>query len=99
MCQATAEDGFTACFNLENGMTSTLDSSCASAVDIAPQMLMFGSDGLVQLVHGKELVLLRPEQEPERFRADSDTNPVRAAQERWLEQVCQALRSGEQTGP
>ena len=99
MCRATAEDGFTACFRLKNGVTSTLESSCTSAVDMTPQMALFGSAGVLQLVHGKELLLLRPEREPERFPGDGDANPVRAAQERWLDKVCRAVQSGQQTGP
>ena len=99
MQQATAEDAFTAWFKLINGVTSSLDSGCSSAVDLPSQIALLGTEGALQLTHGSELVLLRPDREPVRMPIEGNSNPVQVAQERWLDKVCRAVRTGEQVGP
>lgn len=99
MHKATAEDALTAWFRMKNGVTASIDTASSAAIDLPAQIVLFGSEGVLQLTHNAELVLLQPDQEPERFPAVSDGNPLRPAQERWLGKVCEAVNSKQQIAP
>lgn len=96
---ATAEDALTAWFRLKNGVTASIDTACSAAVNLPAQIVLFGSEGVLQLSHNAELVLMRPEQDPERFPVARDENPLGAAQERWLAKVCEAVKTRRQIAP
>jgi predicted dehydrogenase len=96
--EATAEDALTAWFRMENGVTASIDTSCSSAVDLSAQTTLLGTEGALRLTDNSELVLQRPGQEPERF-SNAAENPGAAAQAHWLAKVCEAIGSGQQTGP
>ena len=96
---ATAEDALTAWFRMKNGVTASIDTAYSAAVDMPAQIILYGSEGVVQLTHNAELLLMRPDQEPERFPVTACKNPLGLAQERWLAKVCDAVTAKQQIAP
>jgi len=97
--EATAEDALTAWFRMKNGVTASLDTAYAAAAELPAQIILLGTQGVLQLTEMSELVLHKPGQENVRFPAPAGSNAMRTALERWLGQVCEAVKSGQQTGP
>ncbi len=95
----TAEDAYSAWLTMANGVTATLDCASSAAVDLPGQITIFGTEGVLQLQHMAELVLMKPGKEPERLALSAESNPVSGAQQRWLEKVCRAVAAREQIAP
>lgn len=94
----TAEDAVIALFRMQNGVTSSLDTTMAAPVDLPPQTALLGSEGA--LYHaGGELVLRRADQEPERFKSASPGDPLGPPLAAWLARVLEALATGAAITP
>ena len=98
MHQATAEDAFTASFRMRSGVTASLDSSYCAAVDLPAQLTVLGSEGVIQLRTGGDVVLQRANGEPERF-ATASEHPMAAALDRWLTAVLDAIGTNRPITP
>ncbi|MBP6683291.1 MAG: Gfo/Idh/MocA family oxidoreductase [Halioglobus sp.] len=98
MHQATAEDAFTAIFRMRSGVTASLDSSYCAAVDLPAQLTVLGSEGVIQLRTGGDVVLQRANGEPERF-ATASEHPMNAALNRWLAAVLDAIGNNRPITP
>lgn len=57
--RCTAEDGLTATLELEGGATVAIDSSFAAPVNVAPRLLVFGSEATVEIVADERATLQR----------------------------------------
>jgi predicted dehydrogenase len=74
MHTCTAEDGLTAWFELDGGVTVAIDSSFAAPATIAPRLTVVGSEGIAELVGDQRLVLRRTDgsEVREEFAAGTD---------------------------
>ncbi|OBI83306.1 Gfo/Idh/MocA family protein [Mycobacterium sp. E740] len=97
---ATAEDGYSAWFRLENGCTATHDTGFAAAVPSAPSVTLLGSDGTAELTADTTLVVRRPGSDPEttEFAPPPRRSPPPALTT-FFGRVAEALRTGTQIVP
>lgn len=95
----TAEDAVVAWFQLENGVTASLDTAFAAAVNTPNRITVLGTGGALHFTQGLELVIELPGREAERIAAPPSDNPVRQALEPWLAAVCRALSCGARIEP
>lgn len=98
--EATAEDGYSAWFALQNGCTATHDTGFAAAVPSAPAVTLIGSEGTAELTAGTTLVVRRPGSDPET--AEFAPAPRRSpppALSAYFGMVAEALRTGTQITP
>lgn len=98
-CQATAEDAMTACLRMHNGVTATIDTAFAAAVNLPVTLTVFGSLGAIQITNNTELCLMQKGQEPQYFKAPAEDNALMPAMEQWLTRVCNAITSGQALAP
>ncbi len=96
---ATAEDAVTAWFRMENGVTSSLDTTASAALDSLNMTTLLGTDGVLELRNNAELALRRPGQEDELYTLDAGRNAMSSALEIWFSQVEAAIRSGKPAEP
>jgi hypothetical protein len=76
---------------MRNGVTASLDTAFAAAVDLAPRMSLLGSSGTLEMLPEGDIILHRPDRPPERIRVERADNPVARALERWFTRVCSAI--------
>jgi predicted dehydrogenase len=97
---ATAEDGYTAWFVMENGCTAAQDTAFAAAVPMPPRVTLTGSAGSIELIADTKLVVRRAGEEPETVEftppAPRTPDPALVA---LFGQVAEALRTGTQVAP
>ena len=88
-----AEDGFTASLRLADGVTATLDSTFAAPVSVAPRLVVIGTDGLLECVADRRVVVRTPDGRDEHDTAgegDPHLEPMR----RWAAVVRDAVQDG-----
>jgi predicted dehydrogenase len=100
MHDCTAEDAFTAWMRMQNGVTVAFDSAFAASVNTAERIVVFGTEGALQIENGRELTLLRPKQAPEYFDYRTDeTDPHKPGIDIWVGQICEAIAQGRRLTP
>jgi predicted dehydrogenase len=88
----TAEDAFIAWLRMENGVTVTIDSGYSTGANFPSQVRIIGSEGALQVDDMKELLVIRPQQNTERFNYPcDDPDPHQPAIAFWLAKVCDAV--------
>ena len=98
--EATAEDGFSAWFTLQNGGTASLDTAFSTEVNLPQRVHLLGSEGTIEIVDDLELRVRRPGQETETHQfAASDWDAHEPGIVPWLTAVRDAVASGRQISP
>lgn len=98
--ECTAEDGFSACLTFVNGVTATIDTSFASAVDNPQEVQVFGSEGMLILRGVTDLTIRRSGQDDEQISFVPPTGDVHTSHfTRWATSVGDALREHRQIEP
>lgn len=92
MHECTADDGFTAALRLANGVTAIIDSTSASPLNLPPEMMVIGTDGVLHAQLDR-ITLARPEQEVEHIEVESGP-PLLFAQQRYAALVRDAVQRG-----
>jgi predicted dehydrogenase len=96
----TAEDAFTAWLRMESGVTVSIDTAFAAAVTAPERFVVFGDQGALQVSGGKEVLLLKPDREPERFTfREGETDPHKPGIDLWIAEICKAVAEGRQLAP
>jgi predicted dehydrogenase len=95
--RCTAEDGFTAVLELDGGISVAIDTSFASPVNLAPRIVISGSDGLLECVGDRTISLrlsdgFRKEIDPPPTPTGGDPHlvPMRV----WATEVRDSVRNG-----
>jgi len=88
-----AEDGFSAWLRLDGGVTATLDSTFAAPVSVAPRLVVIGTDGLLECVADRRVVV-RTREGREEHEAPSGADPHLEPMRRWATVVRDAVRDG-----
>lgn len=96
---ATAEDALTACLRMQNGVTATIDTAFAAAINMPVQLTVYGSHGALQITNNQELSLLLPGKDPQRFQAPESHNYLLPAMQQWLTAVCKAITANTPLTP
>lgn len=97
---STAEDAYSIWFELANGVTASMDSGYCSSVMLPERILLLGTDGSLELVGNRTLVLTRPDEAAEAFEFPAPAGDSYApAMVPWLAAVRDAVRSGGQIAP
>ena len=91
-----AEDTFSASLTVGDGVTGSIDTTFAAAVNLAPRLVITGDEGVLECVADRRIVLRRRDgsrEEHERPAPDGDphTEPMR----RWAAIVRNAVEDGE----
>jgi predicted dehydrogenase len=94
-----AEDGFTATMELESGATVAIDTTFAAPADVAPRIVIIGSEGVIESVADTRISLRR-----DRGREDIDIPQPEgdrhaAPMAAWAEVVRDAVTEGQQIAP
>lgn len=96
----TAEDAFTAWVRTKDGVTATIESGYSTGATFPQQVRIIGSEGALQINDMSELLVIRPEREPERHAFPSkDPDPHQPGISLWLAKVCDAVAHGRQITP
>lgn len=97
---ATAEDAYSAWFQLANGCTAVHDTGFATATPLVPRATLTGTLGSIELIGDSRLVLRRPGEDAETTEftppAPRTPDPALVA---YFGQVADALRTGNQISP
>ena len=99
MHPSTAEDSFTGWFRMASGFTASLDTGYAAAVDVPSVLTVFGSEGAIRMEGGSDLVVLRPDREPERYSFEICEDPHEPGLSLWTAKVRDAVTDGRQIVP
>lgn len=89
-----AEDGFTAWLGLGDGITATLDSTFAAPVSVAPRLAVIGTEGLLECVADRRVVLRTRDGRREEHDAAADADPHLEPMRRWAAVVRDAVQDG-----
>ena len=89
-----AEDGFTAWLRLADGVTATLDTTFAAPVSVAPRLVVIGTDGLLECVADRRVVLRTPDGRREERDTAGDGDPHLEPMRRWAAVVRDAVQEG-----
>ena len=95
----SAEDAITAWLRLKNGVTAEVNTAFCAAVNLPAQLTLLGTEGAIQITQNSDLVLLRPNREPEHFSAAPANNALMPALESWLGKVCHAVETRQPIEP
>lgn len=90
-----AEDAFSAFLATDSGATVTIDSSFAAAMSVAPRIVVYGTDGVLECIGDARIVVRRPDKDDEVHdrptgQGDPHLSPMRA----WAEVVRDAVEEG-----
>jgi predicted dehydrogenase len=95
-----AEDAFVGWLELASGATATVDTSFTSGVQLAPRILVTGSDGAIENVGDARLVVRRRDQDRQEIDFRSGTGDSHhAAMTGWAAEVRDAVMEGRQIAP
>ena len=97
--QATAEDAVVAHFQMASGVTVNLDTSFAVAINRPPEIILYGSEGAIELLPDRDVLLHRPGQEPEKINLDKSEELMQLSMQRWLAQVITAIEEDQPLSP
>jgi len=90
-----AEDAFSAWLTTESGTTVAIDSSFAAAVTMAPRIVVYGTDGVLECIGDARIVVRRSDKDDELHErptgpGDAHLAPMQA----WAEVVRDAVHEG-----
>jgi predicted dehydrogenase len=98
--RATAEDAYSAWFEMANGCTAMHDTAFAAAVPSIPSATLLGTEGTIELTGDTTLVVRRPGVDPETFEfAPPPRRSPPPALSTFFGHVAEALRTGTQLTP
>jgi len=86
----TADDGFALTLLSERGVSVVMNSSSAAPLNVPLSMLVIGSKGIVEEAANR-VVVRTPEGDREVFSAETSTNPLFGAMQRYAEVVRDAV--------
>jgi predicted dehydrogenase len=90
-----AEDTFSAWLGTESGATVAIDSSFASPTNVAPRLVLLGTEGVLECVADGRIVVRREgEARQEHERPPVDGDPHLVPMQRWAEVVRDAVEAG-----
>jgi predicted dehydrogenase len=92
--RCTADDGFVAALRSERGVTTVIDSSSAAPVNVTPTLIVVGSQGALESVADRRIVLHSEGGSREVFAAESGGNALFSAQREWAGVIRDAVRDG-----
>jgi predicted dehydrogenase len=96
----TAEDGFTIWALMEGGVTLGFDSAFSASVNLPERVVLFGSDGALELVSDRELVLRRPDGSDNALELEGlGPDTYAQAMDPWVVTVRNALCGGATVAP
>jgi len=100
MHACTAEDAFAAWLRMKSGVTVAFDTAFAASINAPERIIIFGTQGALQIDNGRELTLLKPGRPPERFDfRTEETDPHKPGIDIWIGQVCEAIAQGRPLTP
>ena len=89
----TADDGFVAALRSERGVTTVIDSSSASPVNVPPTLVVVGSRGVLESIADRRIMLHDETGSKEVFAAEGG-NALFQAQCEWVGVIRDAVRGG-----
>lgn len=92
--RCTADDGFVAALRSERGVTTVIDSSSASPVNVAPTLVVVGAQGALESIADRRIVLHTASGSQEVFAAAPGANALFEAQRAWAGVIRDAVRGG-----
>jgi predicted dehydrogenase len=88
----SAEDAFSAWIEFDSGVTVTLDTAFSTAANVPERILLFGSDGAIEVQDDAAVILHRPDGHQERFDFPASAGDAYApALDGWLGAVRRAV--------
>ena len=91
----TAEDGFTSSLRSATGVSMMIDSTCAAPVNLAPSMMVIGSEGVLELTGDQRIIVRRSDGTSEEHRLETEPgNSMVASMERFAKAVRDCVRVG-----
>jgi predicted dehydrogenase len=95
-----AEDAFVGWAELGSGATATVDSTFAASIGVTPRIVVLGSEGSVENIGDRRLVVRRQGVETEHLEfAPPAGDPHAEAMTAWAAVIHDALRTGADTEP
>ena len=94
----TAEDALIAQFRLVNGMTATLDTAFAAPVNMAPRVVVLGTEGSLECLVDGSLKRKPVSGDPEIYEGVGGY-VIPQAMKAWVATVCQAVEAGTPLAP
>lgn len=95
-----AEDGFAAVLRTATGVTCTLDATFAAGVTLAPRIVVTGSEGAVECIADRRIVLRRADGGREEIEVPApDGDPHAVAMRSWAEVLRDAVHEGRPVRP
>lgn len=95
-----AEDGFAATLRTVGGVTCVIDATYAAAVTLAPRIVVTGSDGALECIADRRIVLRRADGTREEIQLPApDADPHVVAMRRWAEVLRDAVHEGRPVRP
>lgn len=88
---ATAEDAISACLRMKNGVTATIDTAFAAAINLPVEFTVYGDKGALQITNNQQLALLLPGQDAQVFQAEEQG--LQPAMQHWLTEVLAAIHA------
>ncbi len=88
------EDGFSAWLRTSTGVSVTIDTSFAAAVNVAPRIVVLGTEGVLECVADARIVVRRGSERDEHDRPPSAGDPHLVPMQRWAEVVRDAVEEG-----
>ena len=92
--RCTADDGFVTALRSERGVTTVIDSSSAAPVNVPPTLIVVGSQGALESVADRRIVLHSEAGSREVFAAEAGENALFSAQRVWAGVIRDAVRDG-----
>jgi predicted dehydrogenase len=95
-----AEDGFSATLRTAGGVTCTIDATFAAPVTLPPRIVVTGSEGAVECIADRRIVLRRAGGEREEIEVPRpEGDPHAVAMRRWAEVLRDAVHEGHPVRP
>lgn len=92
--RCSAEDGFTATLRTDRGVSIVINSSSAAPVNLPSSVLVVGSAGVLEVNAESRITIHDAEGSRDVFVDEDPRTGTRRAQQRWMEVVRDALRTG-----
>jgi predicted dehydrogenase len=90
-----ADDGFTATLRTATGATVVVDSTFAATANLAPRVVLAGSEGVVEVVADQRATLRRADGTRDEWQSpETDGDPHLVPMRRWAEVVRDAVDGG-----
>ena len=90
-----ADDSFSGWLRTDRGVTVTIDSTFAAPASLAPRIVVIGSEGVLECIADRRIVVRRAGEEPEGHeRPPADGDPHLVPMQRWAAVVRDAVDAG-----